>query len=581
MEFIDDLKIIWRFLSKYKREVYIVFVIAILASAIEAVIPYIYGKIIDLIVTNTKIPIILFILATWFALSIIKDWGHRYVQREGPIIGVKCANDLVATLHGYVMRLNLSFHKSQKSGKITSKYIRASDFLENIIREVVFWFGPDLLTVVIVYFVIAYIDWRIAVTLGVAIFFYFFITIGNIKRISDLLIGVIKSYEEVQGVMHDATANIQVVKSNVNEDYEDGKTKRGFTVNFEQYKNFSYAWSRLDFYQQTIISIITVLLFGEIVLLYKSQAITIGEVVMLIGYMNLVFGPLRRVSYHLDHLKRSTSIIKRALKLTQEKIEPYQGSNAKKLNSIKGEIEFKGVSFCYHENRFILENISFGAKQGQVIALVGESGVGKSTLVDLISRYNIPTSGKIFLDGFDIQKLDLESLRSQIAIVPQEVSLFNDTIKNNVIYGKLDATDEEIRQAIKAANADEFIDNFPDKIDQEVGERGIKLSTGQKQRIAIARAILKNPKILVLDEATSALDSKSEMLVQQALKRLIKGRTTFVIAHRLSTIMHADKILVLDKGKIVESGRHRELIKKKGLYHKLFTLQSLGEAEEE
>ena len=226
-----------------------------------------------------------------------------------------------------------------------------------------------------------------------------------------------------------------------------------------------------------------------------------------------------------------------------------------------------------------MKDINFKINSGEVVALVGESGVGKSTMMDLISRYNIPTSGKIFLDGVDIQKIDLKSLRKQISVVPQELSLFNDTLKNNIIYGKLDATNEEINEAIKTANADEFIDNFPDKINQEVGERGVKLSTGQKQRVAIARAILKNPKILILDEATSALDSKSELLVQEALKRLIKGRTTFVIAHRLSTIMHADKILVIDKGEIVEEGRHEGLIKNKKLYYKLFSLQSLGESD--
>jgi len=314
---------------------------------------------------------------------------------------------------------------------------------------------------------------------------------------------------------------------------------------------------------------------------FRDGLVTTGQIVSVIAYLGLINVPMRRIGMHIDHYRRWMGVFKRGYNLLDEETEPYDKKGAIKLGEVKGEVEFRNIDFCYHETRRVLKNISFKAGEGEVLALVGESGVGKSTMMDLISRYNIPTSGKIFLDGVDIQKIDLRDLRKQIAIVPQEVSLFNDTLRNNIIYGKLDAGENEICQVVKAANADEFINNFPNKLDQEVGERGVKLSTGQKQRVAIARAILKNPKILILDEATSALDSRSEMLVQQALKRLIRGRTTFIIAHRLSTIMHADKILVIDKGEIIEQGKHEELIKNKGLYYKLFTLQSLGEVEEE
>jgi ABC-type multidrug transport system fused ATPase/permease subunit len=406
-------------------------------------------------------------------------------------------------------------------------------------------------------------------------------TIPKISSISKILLKTIKAYDEAGAVMHDSVANIQVVKSSTNEKYEYKKARKSLDKSEVFYKDFIGEWSKLDFFYQTIISVGTVLLFGMLIMMKERAMISVGQIVMIIGYTSLIFVPLRRVSNNLEQFNRSMEVIKRALVLIKEPIEPYDKDGAIVLDKCKGQIEFKDVDFNYAKDNPVLADINFKARAGQVIALVGESGVGKTTLVELISRYNVPERGGIFLDGVDIQELDLKSLRSQIAIVPQEISLFNDTLKNNIIYGKMDATDKEIWRAAEAAHADEFINNFPNKLEQEVGERGVKLSTGQKQRVAIARALLKDPKILVLDEATSALDSKSELLVQRALEKLIKGRTTFVIAHRLSTIQRADKILVLDKGRIVESGKHSALMKKKGLYYKLFSLQSLGETEEE
>lgn len=580
MEFIDDLKIVWKFLAKYKREVYIIFIVAIFASAIEAAVPYIYGRIIDLIIIDSAISTIFLILFFWLILSFIKDWARRYVTREGGKISIRCAIDLIAELNSRVMYLSLSFHKTQKTGKLASRYIRAADHLEEIITSIIFVFGSDLLTVVLVYFVILSINPLIALFLAVIIVFYLYVTLSRINSVSGAILKMISANEEGDAIMHDSVANIQTVKANTNEEYEKEKAKKTFNASFARFKDFINAWSNLDSYQQFIISISTVLLFVILVLFKNSDLISIGQIVTIIGYSSLIFNPLRRISQNLERFKRSIGIVKKALVLLDEPIEPYEKEGAVVLKKVKGQIEFKDVSFFYQEHRQVLNDIDFVVNPGQVVALVGESGVGKTTLVDLISRYNAPASGKILLDGVDIQDIELKSLRSQIAIVPQEVSLFNDTLKNNIIYAKLDASEKEIQKAIKAANADEFINNFPDKLEQQVGERGVKLSTGQKQRVAIARALLKNPKILILDEATSALDSKSELLVQRALKKLIKGRTTFVIAHRLSTIQHADMILVLDKGEIIESGRHEELIKKRGLYYKLFSLQSLGEIEE-
>jgi len=377
--------------------------------------------------------------------------------------------------------------------------------------------------------------------------------------------------------MNDTVANIKLVKANTGEDYEVSKSFdviKGQAMGYlEKFWNSSRTFF---FYQDIIVSFMTLVSVTAIVILFERGIVEVGQVVAFIGYLNLLKSPLHKAGDRISHYRRWMATVRRGYSLLEEEAEDYATEGKIELQNVRGGVEFRGVSFAYNETREVLHDINLKVKPGEMVALVGESGVGKSTLVDLISKYIVPTSGKIFLDGIDIQKATLRSLRGNIAVVPQDVSMFNDTVRNNLIYGRPDATDKEIEDAIVAANAKDFIEDFPNGLDEQVGERGVQLSGGQKQRIAIARAILKNPKVLILDEATSALDSKSEALIQQAMQRLMRDRTTFVIAHRLSTIVHADRIVVLANGRIVEQGTHSELLEKKGVYYKLYTLQSLA-----
>ncbi len=256
--------------------------------------------------------------------------------------------------------------------------------------------------------------------------------------------------------------------------------------------------------------------------------------------------------------------IARVEKMLDQAPEKYHPENAVILKELRGDIEFKNTSFSYKRGQKVLDNVSFTVRAGEVVALVGESGVGKSTLIELLSGYYFANTGKVLVDGRDIKRLDLNFLRGSIGVVPQEVVLFNDTVKNSIRYGKFGASEEEVLSAAKEAYADDFIEKFPKKYETVVGERGIKLSVGQKQRIAIARAILRDPKILILDEPTSALDSATERSVTESLEKLMQGRTTFIVAHRLSTVRKADKILVLEAGTIKEAGNHDELMQKEG-----------------
>ena len=289
----------------------------------------------------------------------------------------------------------------------------------------------------------------------------------------------------------------------------------------------------------------------------------------------MLFGPFVRLGQNWQTVQNGLVAIERSEEILSVSKEKYIPKNAVILSGIKGEIVFKNVSFVYKKKtNQILDDISFEVGPGEIVALVGESGVGKSTLIDLISGYYFPQEGEVLIDGHNIKNIGLKFLRSKIAIGPQEVILFNDTIKNNIAYGKFSATEKEIKRAAERSYASEFIESFPKKYKQIVGERGIKLSVGQKQRVAIARAILRDPKILILDEPTSALDAKSEKFIQESLEKLMKNRTTFIIAHRLSTVRRADKILVLENGRIVEQGRHQDLIKiPNGVYHQFYKYQ--------
>jgi subfamily B ATP-binding cassette protein MsbA len=304
-----------------------------------------------------------------------------------------------------------------------------------------------------------------------------------------------------------------------------------------------------------------------------SQEMSPGDLIAFILYSVIIAHPMGIFAQLFTHLQEGIGASERIFEILDTRPDIQESPNAKTLPPIAGKIEVENLCFQYQKEREVLKNISFTIEAGQEIALVGPSGAGKSTLIRLLHRFYDPTSGTIKVDGIPLKDVSLSSYFKQVGIVPQETILFGDTIEMNIRYAKSDATQTEIINAAKSANAHDFIMESPMQYQTIVGEKGIRLSAGQRQRIAIARAILKNPRLLILDEATSSLDNESEKLIQDALERLLKNRTSFIIAHRLSTIQNADKIIVLDQGKIVEIGNHKELMEKKGLYHHLTTVR--------
>jgi ABC-type multidrug transport system fused ATPase/permease subunit len=574
MQITKDIKNIWQYLQKYKKKVYFIIFLTIFGSAVSAVVPYIYGRLVDVAIKpSSAIKIFFEILGLWLILTLFSDWVGRFSDRKGTKILTEAGNDMILDLSSHILKLPVGFHKEKKIGEILQRISRAADFFDTIVGQLIYEIIPGILRVVIGIGILVYVEWKLAMVLLVIIIVYIIATFLKVRPLVRMQKVMNRAYEKGYGDIYNAVHNVQVVKSSIAEKIESRRNIKNFGVITDRVQIFNSAWLKMSAWQQTIFGVGFVLVFGAGIFLLRTGIISAGELIMFVGYISLVQQPIAQLSYNYRTIKRGTVVIERALKLKNIKPEKYeQGID---LKEAKGEVIFENIGFAYKKGKAVLKDINFKVNTGEVIALVGHSGVGKTTLIDLISRYIIPTKGRILLDGHDIQKINLHSLRKNIAIVPQEITLFNDTIKNNIAYGKPNASMKEIIRAAEAANAQEFIMKFPKQYKQIVGERGVKLSTGQKQRIAIARALLREPKILILDEATSALDSVSEKLVHEAVERLIKGRTTFIIAHRLSTISHANKILVINKGRIMENGTHSELMANQdSIYRKFYMMQS-------
>ena len=378
---------------------------------------------------------------------------------------------------------------------------------------------------------------------------------------------------DITSLLQESISSIRVVKSFVRESYEIGRFNRQNTLNFQaamqNVRLTSLLTPTVEFL--AALSVTFIVWFGgyEVV----NGVMTAGALVAFLTYAVNLANPVKRLARVYGSLQRAMAAVDRVFYVLDLEESIHDREGAEVLPSTEGHVVFHDVSFEYKKGVPALEHVSLEAKPGQMIAFVGPSGAGKSTIANLIPRFYDVTDGQILIDGRDIRDVTIASLREQIGIVPQETMLFSTTVRENIRYGRLDATDAEVEAAAKAANAEEFIRQLPEGYDTQIGERGLNLSGGQRQRMAIARAILKNPRILILDEATSALDTESEKIVQAALDTLMQGRTSFVIAHRLSTIFDADQIFVIDHGHVVEQGTHEELLAKGGLYQYLYSIQ--------
>lgn len=510
--------------------------------------------------------------ALLLVIKIIDLLAGYYMTKTGHIMGAKIETDMRYDVFQHLQKLSDSYFNETKVGqimaRITSDLFDITEFSHHCPEEYFIGFIKIIVSFVILV--------RLNALLTVILFLSIPLMIVFASKYNRRMRKGFKEQKHHIGVLNadieDSLLGVKVVKSFANEDVEIEKFQKG-NKKFLDIKSETYA-SMAGFNTITKafdgIMYIIVVLFGGLFLVEGKMSS--GDIVAFILYVQTLLTTVRRIVEFTEQFQRGMTGIERFTEIMDQDIEIFDDEDAVDLESVKGKIEIKDVSFKYNNNsENVLNNISFTINPGQKVALVGPSGGGKTTLCNLIPRFYDVEDGEILVEGIDVRKIKLQSLRSNIGMVQQDVYLFSGTVRENILYGKPDATEQEVIDAAKAAGAYDFIMNLENGFDTYVGERGVMLSGGQKQRISIARVFLKNPPILILDEATSALDNKSEFIVQESLENLAKGRSSLTIAHRLTTVQNADLILVLTEEGIIERGTHQQLMEQKGYYYNLYT----------
>ena len=561
------------YIKPYTRRLALAVVCIIMAAGANLYLPWIIKDMIDDVLMSKDMVMLNLIAAGILVVMFTRGvfyYGQSYLVSY---VGQRVIIDVRSVLFRKFQRMPLSYYDKQQTGTVMSYItndvaVMQSAIVDNLIELVTE--GSILIGSLAM---MIYLDWKLSLlTLMTIPLVGFAMKIfgRKLKRSSTV---IQERVAEITSLLQESISAIRVVKSFVRESYEikrfEEQNWRNFQAAMKNVKLSSLLTPTVEFL--AAIAVTFIVWFGgyEVV----NEVITAGELVAFLTYAVNLANPVKRLSKVYAAIQKAMAAADRVFDIMDldEKITDVPG--AKPLPPIKGKVEFKDITFSYKEGQPALQHISLKAEPGQMIALVGPSGSGKSTIANLIPRFYDVDSGVITIDDHDIRQVTADSLREQIGLVPQETMLFSTSVMENIRYGRLEATDEEVIEAAKAANAEEFIKELPEGYDTKLGERGLNLSGGQRQRLAIARAILKNPRVLILDEATSALDTESEKIVQDALDNLMVGRTSFVIAHRLSTIFNADQIFVVENGHLREHGTHEELLVAGGLYSNLYNIQ--------
>ena len=557
----------------YSGRLMLAFLFTSVAAAGNLFVPWILKDVIDKVLMNKDIFLLNTIAVTIVIVFFIRGicfYAQTYLMSY---VGQKVIIDIREAVYRKLQFLSLGYFEKRQTGTIMSYVTNDVGALQGSIIESATDFVTEMSILIGSLVLMFNLHWKLSLLT--------LITMPLVAKAMDLFGKKLKRTSgimqeraaDITAVLQETISSVRVIKSFVREEYEIARFVKENYANFRAQMKNAQVMATLTPVIELIAAIgVTFLIwYGGFEVINGN--LTAGALIAFLVYATNLANPIKRLSRIYGNVQKAMAAAERVFSVLDEKTDIVEKENATELKAVIGKVDFKAVTFKYNENEVILKDINLEVKAGQMVAIVGPSGAGKTTIVNLLPRFYDPVAGNIYIDDVNIADVTLASLREKIGIVPQETVLFNGSIYDNILYGDLTATTEEVMAAAKAANAHDFIMQMADQYQTQIGERGSKLSGGQRQRIAIARAILKNPRILILDEATSALDTESEKLVQDALDKLMVGRTSFVIAHRLSTILQADMIIVMEKGQIVEQGSHEELLKLDGLYSGLYKLQ--------
>ena len=563
----------WVYVKKHANKMLFALILSALGAVAGLFVPLIQQIALDEAIPdkNTKF---LFILAGLMILTYLVSVVFTTIRsRIMTNVGQDIIYDIRRDLFEHLQRLPFQYYDDRPQGKILVRVVNyvnsVSDMLSNglinVILEII-----NLLFIVVFMFIVD-VKLSLVVLCGVPVLAVFMFWIKNKQRRAWQLVS--NKNSNLNAYLQENIVGARITQIFAREDENaaifEGLSNRTRSAWMEAVKYSNLVWPGID--SISVVIRAAILLFGLVI--FGTGNTTVGTIIAISSYAARFWQPIMNLGNIFNNFINNIAYLERIFETLDEPVTVTDAENATKMPDIKGEVEFKNVTFSYEKDRPILKNVSFKVKPGESVALVGPTGAGKSTIVNLVSRFYNIDSGKILIDGVDISKVTLKSLRSQMGIMLQDSFIFSGTIADNIRYGKLDATDEEIRKASSTVCADSFISKMPEGYETEVHERGSTLSQGQKQLISFARTLISDPSILVLDEATSSIDVQTERALQIGLNAMLKGRTSFIIAHRLSTIKNCDKIMYIDDGRIVESGSHEELMAKRGEYYHLYTAQ--------
>ena len=572
------LKLLGNFAKKYTFSLILTILSMLILVGAQLLIPWLIRTLIDALTVDvfTQATLDLITRLTIIALLVFIARGLMQFVRSyaAHIAGWGVVSDARKYVYEHLQRLSLRFYETKQTGQLMSRVVNDTDLFERFIAHAIPEVFVNIISLIGITAVLLNMNWRLTLLSMIPIPLVIISLVLYARIVRPAFRRRQRELGELNAILNDNISGIREIKAYTREDIELIRVGKGI----ESYRrSLMHALKLMAIFQPFMsftssMGQLLVIFFGG--RLAYQGLLSIADLVAFFLYLEIFYQPIRGLGMAWEQVQESMAGFERIAELLSENPDLTTAPNASRLTQRStGDIIFKDVSFHYQDGETVLEDINLHIPANTVVALVGPTGVGKSTMVSLIPRFYDPTQGNITLDGIDLKDIDLKDLRSQISIVLQEVFLFYGTVRDNILFGNPDASEAEIMEAARIANAHDFIAQLPDGYDTLIGERGVKLSGGQRQRLSIARAVLKNTPILILDEATSSVDTETEVLIQQALERLMAGRTTILIAHRLSTVRNADKIIVLEGSQITEVGTHDELLEKGGLYQRLYTVQ--------